>query len=154
MGFDQDVKVVYSKIATTLTSGDGEDYAKILLAAPHKPSVDIEISSIDAFADYSIKLQGTKGTLKSTLFDCVYKYVEEDFSQLEAEESYDSTQINIRTERVKFEGTALDVGTAEIYKDVYYALTENKPLRVSNEQAKMIIGIIEKVYEQKAENAR
>ena len=106
--------------------------------------MDIEISSIDAFPDYSIKLQGSKGTLKSTAFDCVYKYTADE------ENSNVVEGLNMNTEKIKFEGTALDVGTAEIYKDVFYALTENKPLRVSNEQAKRIIEIIEKVYKQNA----
>lgn len=144
LGFDKDVKVVYSKIAKTLTCGDGDDYAKIILTAPNKPLVDIEISSIDAFADYSIKLQGGKGTFKSTLADCVYKYIVDE----EKEDVHTSDKLNMSTERLTFEGTALDIGTAEIYKDVYYALTENKPLRVTNEQAKMIIDIIERVFAQ------
>lgn len=31
-----------------------------------KPLVDIEINSIDAFSNYCLKVQGSKGTLKST----------------------------------------------------------------------------------------
>ena len=144
LDFDKDVEVVYSKTATARTSGDGEDYVKIILTAPNKPLVDIEISSIDAFSDYSIKLQGSKGTLKSSVLDCVYKYTADEENPSVAE------GLNMRTEKIKFEGTALDIGTAEIYKDVFYALTENKPLRVTNEQAKRIIEIIEKVYKQNA----
>ncbi len=157
LDFDQNTKVVYSKLATALTSGDGEDYAKIILTAPNKPLIDIEISSLDAFSDYTVKLQGSKGTLKCTPFSCVYKYivdgenperkVEESFLQDEnGNPLYCSEKLNIHTEELKFEGTAFDIGTAEIYKDVYYAITENKPLRVSNEQAAMVINIIERVH--------
>ena len=38
--FDKNAKVVYSKLDTALTSGDADDYAKILIAAPEKPLVE------------------------------------------------------------------------------------------------------------------
>ncbi len=59
LGFDTETKVVYSKLDKLLTSGDSDDYAKIILTAPGKPVVDIEISSVDAFHDYTLKIQGT-----------------------------------------------------------------------------------------------
>jgi predicted dehydrogenase len=157
LDFDKNTEIVYSKLASGLTSGDSEDYVKIILTAPNKPVIDIEISSLDAFADYSIKMQGSKGTLKCTPFSCVYKYivdgenperkVEENFLQDEnGNPLYCSEKLNIHTEELKFDGTAFDIGTAEIYKDVYYAITENKPLRVPNEHAAMVINIIERVH--------
>ena len=57
LDFDKNTKVVYSKLDTALTSGDAEDYVKILLAAPNKPLIDLEISSIDAYCDYNLKIQ-------------------------------------------------------------------------------------------------
>ena len=75
LGFDKNSKVVYSKLDTCRTSGDAEDYVKILLAAPNKPLVDIEMNSIDAFSDYNIKIQGSKGTLKSNPKHYQLKYV-------------------------------------------------------------------------------
>ena len=47
MDFSDDVKVVYSKLDRVLASGDAEDVAKIILAAPGKPVVDVEINSND-----------------------------------------------------------------------------------------------------------
>ncbi|MBE6666397.1 MAG: Gfo/Idh/MocA family oxidoreductase, partial [Ruminococcaceae bacterium] len=48
LDFDKNAKVIYSKLDTALTSGDSDDYAKILIAAPEKPLVDIEVTNIDA----------------------------------------------------------------------------------------------------------
>ena len=42
-------------------------FVKIILTAPDKPLVDIEITSIDAYSDYNIKMLGTKGTLSFSL---------------------------------------------------------------------------------------
>lgn len=48
----------------------------------------------------------------------------------------------------KYEGTAFDVGTSGIYEDVYYAITENKSLGVTCEQAAQVIRIIEIAHAQ------
>lgn len=157
LDFDENFKVVYSKLDRALTSGDGEDYAKILLAAPNKPLVDIEISSIDAFSDYTLKIQGSKGTYKCTPLSCRYKYIvegenpvreviEESLQGENGEPLYCSEKLIVHEEAFDFEGTAFDVGSAEIYKDVYYAITENKPLSVTVEQAAMVINVIERVH--------
>ena len=66
LDFDKEARVVYSKLDRALTSGDADDYAKILITAPEKPIVDIEISSIDAYSDYTLKIQGARGTFKAT----------------------------------------------------------------------------------------
>jgi predicted dehydrogenase len=158
LGFDKDTKVVYSKLAkTTLSSGDGEDYAKIILTAPNKPIVDIEISALDCFSDYTLKIQGSKGTYKASPFACKYKYIvdgentkqkliEKSLQDEQGNPLYCSEKLNIHTEEVKFDGTHIDSGTVGIYQDIYYALTENKPLRVTNEQATMVMDIIDKVH--------
>ena len=52
LGFDKNVQVAFSKLDRVMTSGDAEDYVKIILTAPDKPVVDIEINSSDAFNDY------------------------------------------------------------------------------------------------------
>ena len=57
LGFDKDYKLEYSKLDLALTSGDSDDYCKLILTAPGKPVVDIEINSTDAFCDYNLKLQ-------------------------------------------------------------------------------------------------
>jgi len=157
LDFDKDTKLVYSKLSTALTSGDGEDYAKIILTAPNKPIVDIEISSIDCYSDYTIKLQGTKGTFKATPYACKYKYIvdgenpkreviEESLQDDQGNPLYCSEKLVFHEEAFDFNGTAFDVGTAEIYKDVYNALKTGAPLRMTNEQSAMVINVIERVH--------
>ena len=75
LDYAKDTKVVYSKLDCALTSGDSDDYAKIILTAPDKPVVDVEISSIDAFSDYNIKIMGSKGTYKCTTAEYKMKYI-------------------------------------------------------------------------------
>ena len=157
LDFDKDAEVVYGKLDTTLTSGDADDYAKILITAPNKPLVDVEISAIDAYSDYSIKIQGTKGTLKATpaAYDITYikdgenpeRPVIEDFlKDDEGNPMYCSEDLCKHVESEKFGGTAFDIGTAKLYEQLYYKITEGRAMTVTPEMAARIISVIETVH--------
>ena len=66
LGWDEKASVAFARMKTILTSGDANDYAKILLTAPDKPLIDIEVDSADAFMTYNYKVYGNKGTLIQT----------------------------------------------------------------------------------------
>ncbi len=157
LDFDKNARVVYSKLDTALTSGDSDDYAKILIAAPNRPLVDIEISSIDAFSGYNVKIQGTKGTLKSKIssYEMVYikdgenperPVIEEFLKDEEYNPIYCSEKLIKYTEENKFEGTAFDVGTARLYEELYYKLTEEREMSVTAEMAAAVISVIETAH--------
>ncbi|MBQ9714666.1 MAG: Gfo/Idh/MocA family oxidoreductase [Clostridia bacterium] len=159
LDFDKNTKVVYSKLDTALTSGDAEDYVKILLTAPNKPLVDVEISSIDAYSDYMLKIQGSRGTLKSTIGKYSVKYIvdeenperpviEEFLQDEEGNPIYCGEKLNIHEENGEYIGTPFDVGTATIYENLYYALTEGAELVVKPWQSAMVINVIETAHAQ------
>ena len=157
LDFDPNAKVVYSRLDTALTSGDADDYAKILIAAPHKPLIDIEISSIDAYSGYNIKVQGTKGTLKATPASYEMTYIVEgenpDRPVIEAslkDENgnpiYCGESLVKHVEGEAFNGTAFDIGTAKMYDQIYYKITEGRPMTVTPEMAAAVISVIETVH--------
>lgn len=157
--FDPHAQVVYSKLDTALTSGDADDYAKILIATPDKPLVDIEISSIDAFANYNVKIQGTLGTLKATptSYEMVYinegenperPVVEGSLRDEAGNPIYCGEQLIRHNESAQFGGTAFDVGTAKMYKQIYDRITEGKEMTVTPEMAAAVISVIETVHAQ------
>lgn len=157
LDFDPDARVVYSKLDTALTSGDADDYAKILLTAPHKPLVDIEISSIDAYANYNIKVLGTKGTLKATpgAYEMTYirdgenpqRPVVETFLKDDAGNPlYCSEKLVKHMDAENFDGSAFDVGTATLYEQLYYKITEGREMTVTAQMAAAIISVIEEVH--------
>lgn len=159
LDFDKDFKVVYSKLDTALTSGDAEDYVKILLTAPNKPLVDVEMNSIDAYSDYTLKIQGSKGTFKCTASKYSMKYIvdgenperpviEEFLQDEQGNPKYCSEQLNIHEENGEYVGTPFDVGTETIYENLYYALTEGAELVVKPWQSAMVINVIETLHAQ------
>ena len=159
MDFDPDIRVAYSKLATALTSGDGDDYCKIILSCPGKPVSDIEINATDAYSNYNLKLQGTRGTFKCTpkAYEMTYivdgenpeRPVQETFLE-DADHNpiYCSETLIKHTEQGTFDGTAFDTGTANLYEELYFAITEGKPMQVTPKIASQIINVIETVHAQ------
>ena len=159
LDFDKNARVVYSKLDTALTSGDADDYAKILSAAPNKPLIDVEISSIDAYSDYNVKVQGTRGTLKADTqaYEMTYllegenpdrPVVEEFLQDSEGNPLYCTEDLIKHVESDRFSGTAFDVGTAKLYEQLYYKITEGKEMTVTPEMASKVISVIETVHAQ------
>ena len=149
--------MIYSKLDALLTSGDADDYAKILLSAPEKPLIDIEISAIDAYSGPTLKLQCSKGTFKANpkTYEMTYivdgenpeRPVSETFIQDEqGNPIYCSEKLEKHVESGSFGGTAFDVGTADFYSDLYYKITEGRDLRVTPEMAAQVISVIETVH--------
>ena len=154
LDFDPDAKVVYSKLDRALTSGDADDYAKILITAPGKPLIDIEISAIDAYSPCTLKLQGSKGTMKLTPLKYEMTYivdgenppqpVKETFLEnAEKKPCYCREDFIKHTEEGEFTGTAFDTGTQKLYEQLYFKLTEGRPMTVTPEMGAEVIGIIE-----------
>ena len=157
LDFDENARVAYSKIGCALTFGDSDDFAKIIIDTPNKPLVDIEVTSIDAYSGYNVKILGTRGCFKCTpsAYEMTYivdgenpeKTVSETFIKNDAGEPvYCSEKLVKHTEEGKFSGTAFDVGTSTLYEQLYYKITEDKPMTVTPEMAAQIIGVIEKVH--------
>ena len=159
LDFDPEARVVYSRLGTGLTSGDSDDYAKILITAPGKPLLNVEVSSVDAFPFGTIKIQGSRGTFKCTTekYEMTYivdgenpeKPVIETFLEgADRKPVYCSEDLKKHVEEGSFGGTAFDAGTQRLYEQLYYKIAEGKPMDVTPEMAAKIISIIETVHAQ------
>ena len=158
LDFDKNAKVMFSKLATSeMSSGDSDDFVKIIITAPNKPIIDLEINNTDAYTGYNVKLQGMRGVFKTTTRAYEMKYtvpgenperpcVDTFLCDENSMPLYCRENLIVHDEQGDFDGDAFDVGTAELYKDLYFALTENKPLRYDVNDYKKIIGVIETVH--------
>ena len=157
LDFDENTQLIYSKLDTALTSGDGDDYAKLLLTAPGKPVVDVEIISADAYTKHNLQLIGTRGTFRCTpkSYEMTYivdgeneeRPVQETFlSDAENKPIFCSEKLIKHTEEGTFDGDAFNIGTAELYKQIYYRITEGTPMTITAEMAARIVGVIEAAH--------
>ena len=159
LDFSDDARVAFSRLDTALTSGDGEDYAKIILTAPGKPVVDIEMNSVDAYNGYNIKICGSKGTYKCTTTHYDMKYIVDGenperpviFESLNNDEglpAYCSEKLVTHEESGDFEGSAFDTAVSIFYHMVYDNIVEGKPMEVTPLMAAKIISVIEECHAQ------
>lgn len=157
LDFDPDFKVIYSNLDNVITSGDADDYAKILITAPNKPLVDIEVTSIDAYAAPVFKILGSKGTFKSTFKEWEVKYMVDGenpeqkliLNPLKDENglpAYCSEDLITHEEKGEINGSAFDVGTKCFYEMVYNAIVNNKEMEIKPEHAAMVISVIEQAH--------
>ena len=75
LDFDPRTVLVFSRLDKALTSGDADDYDKLILTAPGRPVVDVEISSTDAYSPSTLKIQGTLGTFQCTAKEYKMTYI-------------------------------------------------------------------------------
>ena len=159
LDFDPETRLVFSKLDKALTSGDADDYCKLLLTAPGKPVVDVEICSTDAYSPYNLKIRGTLGTFQCTTTSYKMTYIvpgenpeqplQEHFLQDENRNPiYCSEKLIKHEEDGTFTGDAFNTGTSTMYEQIYFAITEGKALDVTPEMAKRVIGIIETAHAQ------
>lgn len=158
LDFSDETKVAFSKLDLALTSGDAEDCVKVILTAPGKPVVDVEINSNDAFSDgYTLKIMGTKGTFACTGSDYKMKYIVDgenierkpEYYFIKNDEdlpAYCSEELKTHEENGKFNGTAFDVGTKSLYESLYKTITENAELAVPTEVSAKVVNVIERIH--------
>ena len=156
--FDKTWKVEFSRLKhTPMSSGDSDDYCKLILTAQDKPIVDVEINNIDAYCGYNVKVQGTRGTFKCNTTSYEYKYIVdgenverpviESFLQDEnGNPKYCGEKLIIHEEKGTYDGTAFDVGTAKLYEDLYYKLTTGREMYVTLDATRNIVILIEQIY--------
>jgi predicted dehydrogenase len=159
LGWDTQTKVAFSSLKTVLTSGDSDDYGKIILSTPNKPVVDIEISCADAYADdFVFKIFGSKGTLISSNSNYKMKYIE-DFSAYPERQvirgslsdengnpAYCSEKLNFTEESNVIEGSSFDAAVCTFYKMMYNSVMSGAPLEVQPYHAARVISVIEQCH--------
>ena len=150
---------IFSKLARVNTSGDAEDYVKIILTAPGKPLVDIEISSCDAFSDYTYKIQGSCGGLKGTMREIQWKYfipedeethelILEPLSKEDGSPAYCSEQLKWYECRADLQDTVFSDAVDEFYENIYNHIVYGQPLYIKPEKVRQQIAVIEQIHEQ------
>ncbi|MBE6626405.1 MAG: Gfo/Idh/MocA family oxidoreductase [Ruminococcaceae bacterium] len=156
IGWDKTAHVAFSSLSRVLTFGDSDDFAKVIISAEGKPTIDIEIISADAFAgDFNFKVFGSKGTLISTHTNYSLKYIK-DFSVyperevipgfMSDENGYPaacSEQLEFTEESGTIDGSAFDIAVRDFYKMLSDAILLGKEPAVTPEMAADVIRIIE-----------
>ncbi len=158
LGFDKHTRIAFSRLKTTsLSSGDSDDYCKVVFVAPDKPVVDVEISGQDAYSNYNVKIMGSKGTFKCNILEYEYKYILDEenpkkslvegiLQDAEGNPRYCGETLVWHEEKGKYDGTAFDEGTRGLYEDLYYKITEGRETYVTMEMVRDLVSKTEQIY--------
>ncbi len=157
LDFSDDMQVAYSKLGCALTSGDANDFAKIILTAPGKPVVDVEVNSIDAYSPYNLKLLGTKGTYETTITKYKMKYIvdgenpdqpvqHEFLRNEEGLPMYCREELISHEEEGEVSGTAFAAATASFYAMLFDTVSTGAPLKVKPENIAKLVNIMERIH--------
>ncbi len=152
----EDIEIV-SRLDRVNTSGDAEDYVKVLLLAPEKPLVDIEISSCDAYSTNLYKIHAANGSLRADMGNVEWKYfIPENeilrplnlspLSKPDGTPSYCTESLTWHEHRESLKGTAFDSAVREYYQNIYDHLIHDKALIILPENIAKQIAIMEEIH--------
>jgi len=158
LDFDKNTKIIYSNLKhTEMSSGDYDDYVKILLTAPGKPLIDIEINNNDAYSPFNYKILGSRGCYKTNICEYEMKYVvpgenveraplDTTLVDDNGDPCYCRENLIVHEEKGTYDGTAFDIGTEKIYDNIYDKLTGGKALIITPEKAMMTTKVINSIH--------
>lgn len=158
LGFPEDVGV-FSRLGRVNTAGDAEDYAKILLTAPGKPLVDVEISSCDAYSPYLYRISCRNGSLRATSDRIEYRYFDpaqaparkQILTPLENAEglpAYCGETLPWVEKREEITGSVFTVGVEKYYDMIYRHLAEGRPMEIDPGQVLGQLKVIDLIHAQ------
>ncbi len=155
-----DMPDIFCRMDRANTFGDAEDYVKLILTAPGKPLIDVEISSCDAYPGAVYNVQGTRGGLSGSMTELHWRYFRAD----EAPEQH-----LIRTPLMKEDGspaycsekltwhegawmagendTPFTTAVKRMYDTVYAHLTDGTTLAVTPQQVRRQIAVMRRCHE-------
>ena len=109
------------------------------------------------YQEYFVQIVGERGNFITNINGYKLKYyceeenpkkelvqgplMDKDFNPL-----YCNEEMKFHEESGSYNGTAFDVGTAGLYEDLYYYITENRKMLVNAEMGKEVIRICEAIH--------
>lgn len=151
---------IISRLDSVNSFGDAEDYVKILLLAPNKPVIDVEISSCDAYNEgYLYKIQCSRGTLRAKMNKITYQYfvpeeapeqhlILEPLCKPDGTPAYCGEKLEWHKEEEDVVGTSFNTAVKAYYDNIYEHLTEGKELIIKPEKIMQQIELMEEVHRQ------
>jgi predicted dehydrogenase len=142
---------VTADLQHTLTSGDAEDHAKILLRAEGAPTIEVEISNACAYPQETWHVMGTQGGLHGSPERLEWKWV--DFSQLpERPADHEPAAAGRRYNREDLpwqqqcwtKGPIESPDYAAFYDDLYRSFRHNAPPAITPQSVRRTLAVLER----------
>lgn len=150
---------IFCRMDRANTAGDANDYAKIIMTAPNRPLIDLEISSCDAYKSDTYIIQGTNGGLHGTPSSIEWRYFNNDevkakkldripLSDDEGLPIYCSEELIWTNETWEGSDSVFTYSVRRLYDTVYDNITKGTPLVVTPQQIKQQIAVMQICHQQ------
>ena len=153
---------VTARLSRANTYGDAEDYVKVLLSAPDRPIIDLEISSCCAYDTPTYQVQGTRGGLRGTMQHIDWRFYDEataPHQALQVASLHGEGHIPLYCgEKLGWHEHSWDIPetqkdmfqymTLTYYHMLYRHLTQGTPLEITPQQVKQQIAVMEECHRQ------
>jgi predicted dehydrogenase len=144
------------------TYGDAEDYVKLLLRAPGRPLIDLEISSCCAYPAFMYSIQASRGGLKGTAGRLDWKYwvdaeapprqlLRDPLANADGTPAYCSDGLKWHEESwevPKDQPDAFSTMSGAFYSMLHRTLTTGVPLEITPQQVRQQIAVMEECHRQ------
>ncbi|MHC4874482.1 MAG: Gfo/Idh/MocA family protein [Planctomycetota bacterium] len=148
------VKEIWSDLKLISAVGDAEDHLKVILKGENGRIVDLEISGGAAISEDEYIIFGKKGALTCKGNEIKLKYIdpEQKFAEISAEPGnppldggFSNAEEIKWIEKTEEVAPANQCDTHVIWKDMYESIKENKPFRVTIDEALEVVWVTEQV---------
>lgn len=136
----------------TLTLGDADDHVKLVFRADGAPTIDIEISSCDAFPAPTWHVIGTQGGVIGSTKSLKWRWiVPDELSPRTLDErptpdrSYNRDELPWHEDEWTFDGD-IDDAYRNFYRDLHATLVEGRPLAITPESVRRVMWLQEECH--------
>jgi len=143
--------IITADLQRTITSGDAEDHAKILLRGEGAPTIEVEISNACAYPQDTWHVMGTAGGLRGTHDALHWKWV--DFASL-LDRPVDRTPAaadrRFNREDLPWQEASWVKGGEEspdyrlFYEDLYRSLRHDVPLAITPQSVRQTVAVLDR----------
>jgi scyllo-inositol 2-dehydrogenase (NADP+) len=138
----------------TLTSGDAEDHAKILLRAQGSPTIEVEISNACAYPQETWHVMGTAGGLRGSSEQLEWKWVEFDKlpprsvdpAQAAADRRFNREDLPWQEQNWRNDEDE-SAAYGRFYADLYRCLRSGMPTPITPQSVRRTIAVLERCQE-------
>jgi scyllo-inositol 2-dehydrogenase (NADP+) len=147
--------------------GDAEDYVKLILSGSGRPTIDVEISSCCAYPSGNYNIQGTLGGIKGSTNQLDWKYykpeeapaqhlVPESLSKADGTPAYCGEALKWYEENWVMDKNAdlFNIMAGQFYTMLYNTLMHGEPLKITPQEVRQQIQVIEECFNQNPEFAK
>lgn len=159
LGYDPNIKI-FCLMDRVNTYGDADDFCKLILTAPNKPVLDIEISCCDTYSAFSYNVQGSRGGLTGTQSELKWRWfnpfespnqelIKIPIHDAEWNPLYCNEKLPWNEDSWKVDNDDIYfTSTKKFYATIYDHLVNGKDLVITPEQVRMQIEVQEEAHRQ------